>query len=250
MANTNASLATPVAANANQGGAPGTGVNTTIVSPTLIATPESLKMQFIPSPSPYAIRPQDPDKLGKLYEKATKGHKAQYSGEDPKYTLQMFSKAVETHLIRFGLQEEFFFIDARDNKRKNILHHYDCFTAEEIAFAANAVYNQEKINNMHWAGEFLRDSLSSPQLQRLAKYHYYPTHGPVVWMLIIKENWSSSEAALKGLVYKLENMSLSTFEGENVSEFATTVADICQRLEAAHMLPREIVTILCNIFET
>ncbi|MGH7954609.1 MAG: hypothetical protein ACREOZ_01475, partial [Gloeomargaritales cyanobacterium] len=38
--------------------------------------------------------------------------------------------------------------------------------------------------------------------------------------------------------------------GENVSEYATIVADICQRLEAAHMLPREIVTILCNIFET
>ncbi|MGH7955355.1 MAG: hypothetical protein ACREOZ_05285 [Gloeomargaritales cyanobacterium] len=57
MANTNASLATTVAANANQGGTRETGVNTAIVWPTLIATPESLRMQFFPSPLPYARHP-------------------------------------------------------------------------------------------------------------------------------------------------------------------------------------------------
>ncbi|MGH7974098.1 MAG: hypothetical protein ACREBR_01130 [bacterium] len=218
---------------------------------SVVLTPALLRMPVAPSPSPYTQRPTDPRLAAKYYELAISGLKIKYEGEDKvDYTIPVFAKSVERHLKLHGLHEDFFFTDKADGIDKSIIHHYDCFTLEEIVVATNQVTDIAKVDNMDRSGKFLSDSLSHLQLGKQMKYHQYPTHGPVVWMLIIKENWSGSESALKSLALQLEKITLADIEGENVSELATKIDNICQRLDAANMLPREILHTLCHIFCT
>ncbi|MGH7954576.1 MAG: hypothetical protein ACREOZ_01295, partial [Gloeomargaritales cyanobacterium] len=172
---------------------------------SIVLTPALLRMPVLPSPSPYTQRPVDPKMASKYYELAIKGLKIKYDGEDKaEYTIPVFAKSVERHLQLHGLLDDFYFVDQADGNLKSILHHYDCFTLEDIVVGTNKVTDIDKVDNMDRAGKFLSDSLSNLQLGKQMKYHQYPTHGPVVWMLHIKENWSGSESALKSLALKLE----------------------------------------------
>ncbi|MGH3622847.1 MAG: hypothetical protein ACRDQ5_13780 [Sciscionella sp.] len=220
-------------------------------SDRIILTAEMLRMKHKPSPSPFTQRPTDPSKLCKIYEKATTGLKLEYGGEQtPLITLQIFAKSVARHLEQHGLMQEFLFADRKDGKVKNILQHYDCFSLEDIVYVTNSVDEEASLTNMNWSGLFLTNSITASQQLRLGKYHEYPTHGPVIWMQIVKENWSSSESALKALVTGLERLTLASIEGEHVPTLVTTIDNLCQRLDAANMLPREIITTLCRIFST
>ena len=196
--------------------------------------------------TPYCSRPEDPDKLMKVFKAAKTPLDLKYDGtENADYTLSLFAALALQHLEMHGMDSVFYF--EKEGIEYNLLTHFPLFTIADIEKATMAMKDPFDQANLKWSKQFLFDSLSMNQQLKIAKHSKSNLNGPMLWMNIVLENQSDSFRALRTVQHELEAMALTKYPGENVKACTKDIDMKCRRLEAAQSLPKDIGGTVCNI---
>ena len=200
------------------------------------------------APHPYCGRPDDPDKLIKVYKACKEPLSIKYDGVDNvDYSLSLFASFVQKHLESHGMDSVFYLTD-KDGVERNVIEHHPLFTIDEVEKQTRAFSDPFDLQNLKWSEQFLFDSLSMKQQLHVAKHSGSGLNGPLLWMYIVLENQSDTARALRALIQEVENMKLTSYPAEDVKACTRDIESKCRRLEGAGRLPVDIGATICNIF--
>ena len=117
------------------------------------------------------------------------------------------------------------------------------------------LYGQKyDLQNLDWSTELLTSScdsdLSDKVSEKLTKYPISKTGGPLYLWHILNLIISTSEAASKALLDRLENIKIHTIDGENILQVISLLRGALDRLKVVNKTPVDVVDKVLDIFQT
>ena len=117
------------------------------------------------------------------------------------------------------------------------------------------IYGQKyDLQNLAWSTELLTSScdsdLADKVSKKLTKYPISRTGGPLYLWHILNLIISTSEAASKALLNRLENIKNHTIDGENILQVISLLRGALDRLKVVNKTPVDVVDKVLDIFQT
>ena len=204
--------------------------------------------------TPFAIRG---DHSGKTYTTCTTGISPKFSFTSATFSVEDFAPKVLKHLIRCGLDSEFYMINRATNTLCDIVTFYSHFSRTEVASFVNGrkeinhadTYDSYSLTNLNTSFEYLWDCLDG-EAQTTLQYKVSSSmiSGPELWMLIVDEKQSGSYYTYREFKRELENMKLSDYPGEDIKAVSKRLRTICTALSRANRLPEDVLILIIDLF--
>ena len=129
----------------------------------------------------------------------------------------------------------------------NMSTHNALLLLQDIKVQKATFSEPSDIWNLDGFENFLMSSLETKFQCTIIKYTGMQMNGPTFWQLIVHGSQSNLIFALMALTQKGQKMELKQYEGENVKRCTTNIFDMCNRLDTAGELPKNIGLIICEI---
>lgn len=124
-------------------------------------------------------------------------------------------------------------------------------TASTWVMKYGADYHTE---NLFWSGAKILHSCTARLREKIEEStHFLPTHqktGPVYFVVLYSIVLSSTPVSMRAVIRRLEDLKLSSFEGENVKNAASLIRGAVGLLENNNDLPSDMVDIAFKIMKT
>ena len=206
-------------------------------------------------PTPLCLRNLDAASEIKGYIRRTSGHSVKFKRNDPDFGLMAFADVALQHMQATGMDtvshmkgvdsdgeggQELFTFHTRYSKAA-----VDKFIAEQIG---NGVFDKLQKDALTESATWLVDSLDESLKSSLRTHLAKRPNGPQLWMLIVGEVQSDSLNRCDELAERFKKLTLASFKGENVRDYATEAGHLLTQLERDEQLPRTHLKKIVDVF--
>jgi hypothetical protein len=140
---------------------------------------------------------------------------------------------------------------------RSLLANYYTTTVNECRASVEhyRLYSQAyHLQNLDWSQDMLErsceDDLRNNILEKSMDIPAIQMGGPTFLVLTMHEVTSTTEDSIRALTSRITNMKLTSFRGEYVTKDASQLRGAIAALEVVGQVPRDIVELLLDIFQT
>ena len=179
----------------------------------------------------------------KSYSKRTEGCAIKFKRDDPDFSLLAFAAESLLHMENCGMDTVFYMngVLADGTGGEELFTFHTKFTRAQVEAhiqtkLTNATFDQFCKSALQESGQWLLNSLDESLKSSLRPQLTHRPSGPVIWMLIVSEVQSESLRRCTVLRKEFEALSLASFPGENVRDYAKKAQSILIQLEREDQL--------------
>jgi hypothetical protein len=210
---------------------------------------------LVPS-TPMCIRGLDAVNEMKGYTKRVlEGNSTKFKRDDPNYSLLAFADDALGHMQTYGMDSVFYVkgVDSSGSGGEELFTYHSKYTLEFVKkFVkdkdAAGVYDGFAKSALQESAQWLMNSLDEGLKNSLRHQFLGRPSGPEVWMMIVGEIQADSLRRTTDIAKEFETLTLASFKGENVREYAAKAHDLLVQLEREGQLPKLHLVAILDVF--